>query len=493
MSIMKRYLYILFAAVVALVSCEPVIIEETKPDVVYYFSTINVETSESSATIEAVKPYITVDGVKVEDPEIYLVYWVESNQSDATRVDEYTESNGYIIFELDGLKEDTAYLACISVGSEYGKETCAAFPVVTKKHIPVAEYTCECEIEAKGLYADVVLSNVQFTLDAEAQPIDSVVVEYRRKYSGSGEWIAVSVDGSTLKNGAATIRIPADGEEYLEECREYSCRVTIKPEDANYDSYTITKSFETSYAEVVADIATPTAEIKGDNLLLSVDSVKVYFDGIELDDYHNLRYGFIYREQGDDEIMTDADLIKVDYDATNGMSITMPLSRFEQGTTYEFYGAVIAGAKMPISECVLVTIPVEEIPTPPAPPVSGDADTTALAGDWHLTQWRGSEPSFDVYLSITEDGVVSLFQRIDSRLWETFYSIVEIENGVINGEYTDGVAWAYSYYVAVEGDAMTWTSTTDSDEVSVYTRCTLPDITNPEIRPTSLSDSPRFL
>lgn len=496
MSIMKRYLYILFAAVVALVSCEPVIIEETKPDVVYYFSTINVETSENSATVEAVKPYITVDGKIVENPEIYLVYWVESNQSDATRVDEYTESNGYIIFELDGLKEDTAYLACISVGSEYGKETCDAFPVITKEHTPTAEYSCECDIDAKGLYADVKLSNVQFTLDAESQPIDSVVVEYRRKYSGSGEWIAVSVDGSTLKNGAATIRIPADGEEYLEECREYSCRVTINPEDANYDSYTITKSFETTYAEVVADIAKPTAEIKGENLLLSVDSVKVYFDGIELDDYHNLRYGFIYREQGDDEIMTDGDFIEVKYDKASGMSLSMQLISFKQGTTYEFYGAVIAGAKMPISECVLVTIPVEgppTPPTPPAPPVSGDADTTALAGDWHLTQWRGSEPSFDVYLSITEDGVVTLYQRIVSRLWETFYSTVEIENGVINGEYTDGVAWAYSYYVAVDGDAMTWTSTTDSYEVSVYTRCTLPDVTNPEIRPTSLSDSPRFL
>ena len=483
----------MFAAVVALVSCEPVIVVETKPDVVYYFSSIRVETSENSATIEAVKPYITVDGVKVEDPEIYLEYWVESNQSDATRVDEYTESNGYIIFELDGLKEDTAYLACISVGSEYGKETCAAFPVVTEEHIPTAEYSCDVEIEAKGLYADVVLSNVQFTLDAEAQPIESVVVEYRRKYSGSGEWIAVSVDGSTLESGATTIRIPADGEEYLEECREYSCRVTIIPEDANYDSYSVTKSFETSYAEVVADIATPVAVIKGENLMLSVDSVRVYFDGIELDDYYNLRYGFIYREQGDDEIMTDSDLIEVEYDAANGMSLSMPLSSFKQGVTYEFYGAVIAGAKMPISECVLVTIPVEEIPTPPAPPVSGDADTTALAGEWYLTEWRGIEPSFDVYLSITEDGVVSLFQRIDSRLWETFYSVVAYEDGIIAGEYTDGVKWAHAYYVEVNDNTMTWTSTTDSSEVSVYTRCTMPDVTNPDIRVTSEVNNTRFL
>lgn len=496
MIIMKRYLYILFAAVVALVSCEPVIIEETKPDVVYYFSNINVETSENSATVEAVKPYITVDGKRVENPVIYLEYWMVNTPDSVTKIEEYTSSNGYIIFELKDLMAKTSYQASVTIVSEYGQKSCAAFPVTTKEHIPVAEYSCECEIEAKGLYADVVLSNVQFTLDAEAQPIESVVVEYRRKYSGSGEWIAVSVDGSTLENGAATIRIPADGEQYLEECREYSCRVTINPEDANYDSYTITKSFETLYAEVVADIATPVAEITNDNLLLSVDSVRVYFDGIELDDYYNLRYGFIYREQGDDEIMTDGDFIEVEYDEASGMSLSMPLSSFEQGATYEFYGAVISSVKMPISECVLVTIPVEEPPTPPtppAPPVSGDADTTALAGDWHLTEWRGSVPSFDVYLSITEDGVVTLYQRMDSRLWETYYSSVGFEQGVISGVYTDGVVWGASYYVTVEGDTMVWTDTADSGDVSVYTRCTLPDVTNPEIRPTSLSESPRFL
>jgi hypothetical protein len=142
------------------------------------------------------------------------------------------------------------------------------------------------------------------------------------------------------------------------------------------------------------------------------------------------------------------------------------------------------------------TIPVTETPTPPTPPTppdSGDADTTALAGDWHLTEWRGTAPAFDVYLSITEDGVVTLYQRMDSRLWETYYSSVGFEQGVISGVYTDGVVWGASYYVTVEGDTMTWIDTADSGDVSVYTRCTLPDVTNPEIRPTSLSDSLRFL
>ena len=88
--------------------------------------------------------------------------------------------------------------------------------------------------------------------------------------------------------------------------------------------------------------------------------------------------------------------------------------------------------------------------------------------------------------------MVSLYQRIASRLWETFYSTVGYENGVITGVYTDGVAWAHSYSVVVDGDTMIWTSTTDSSDVSVYTRSELPDVTNPEIRTMSESGK-RFL
>jgi hypothetical protein len=153
---------------------------------------------------------------------------------------------------------------------------------------------------------------------------------------------------------------------------------------------------------------------------------------------------------------------------------------FQEGVTYNFRTCMdVNNMVLLLSGDAPYTIPVVETP---APPVSGDADTKALAGEWHLTEWRGAVPSFDVYLSISEDGVVILWQRMESRLWETFYSTVGFDGSIIAGEYTDGVAWAASYYVAVDGDTMTWTNTADSDEVSIYTRCTLPDFTNPDIR-----------
>ena len=200
----------------------------------------------------------------------------------------------------------------------------------------------------------------------------------------------------------------------------------------------------------------------------------MWFDGVERPDYHYLDYYVYYREKGGEPYYWEN---KAEVELTNGgISLSLALSSFDEGKEYEFAGAVVAGAeqKVRLSEVVTITIPKEDTPTPPTPPVGGDADTSDLAGTWHLTQWRGAEPSFDVYLSITEDGVVSLWQRIESREWELFYSNVGYENGIISGVYTDGVAWSASYGVVVDGDTMTWTDVADATDISVYTRSELP-------------------
>jgi hypothetical protein len=332
---------------------------------------------------------------------------------------------------------------------------------------------------------------VAYMIDEEKSDIKTLRLEYALDKTNK-EWTAIDIDGAQLKDGNEVVEIPAEGKSYLSENSNYVYRLTFVPEDDSLETITTAEhKFKTTYADITAEISKPTVKIVDNELNIYVDVVRPYFDGVHIPDYENLYYCIIYRMVGE----AKWNAVLAEY-ANETMSLTMSLDEFVKGEKYEFKSAIIAGVEENVlgsNSSAYVTIPKEETPTPPAPPITGDADTTALAGDWHLTQWRGSVPSFDVYLSITEYGVVSLYQRIDSRLWETYYSTVEIDNGVINGEYTDGVAWAYSYYVAVEGDAMTWTSTTDSDEVSVYTRCTLPDVTNPEIRPTSLSDSLRFL
>lgn len=99
----------------------------------------------------------------------------------------------------------------------------------------------------------------------------------------------------------------------------------------------------------------------------------------------------------------------------------------------------------------------------------------SITGTWYLTEWCGTEPSFDVYMSIDDDYSVTLLQRIESREWERYESVATYTNGIISGTYTDGVAWRASYRVTFSGDTMTWTDTADASDISVYTRTELPD------------------
>lgn len=469
---MKRYLFILIAAVVAFTSCE-LIITETNPDVVWHFSSVEVETTENSATVNAVKPYITIDGVKEEGVDIYLKFWEDGNEEGHIIINEFEEMGDRVIFTINDLTPATHYLGGIVVSGEYGGEISSIFPITTKAHIPVAEYSCECIIEPMGIVAYALLEGVSFTLDGVESPLAKVEFKYALS-SSNGEWTTMEIKPEDVEK---SFKIPAEGEPYLQEKSDYNYSVTLYPEDTNYESYTIDGKFTTTEVQLTSDVELPTITATEEAIHLSSKVPTLFVDGEVIPNYATIVYKFYYTNYNGHHGYIDAVC------ADGVMSATAELSMFQEGVTYNFRTC------MEVNDMILLlsgdapyTIPVVETPTPPAPPVSGDADTKALAGEWHLTEWRGAVPSFDVYLSITTDGVVSLYQRMESRLWETFYSTVGFDGSIIAGEYTDGVAWAASYYVTVDGDTMTWTNTADSGEVSVYTRCTLPDFTNPDIR-----------
>ena len=466
---MKRYLFILIAAVVAFTSCE-LFQPEPVPDVVWCFSSVEVETTENSATVNAVKPYITIDGVKEEGVDIYLKFWEDGNEEGHIIINDFEEMGDRVIFTINDLTPSTHYLGGIVVSGEYGGQISSIFPITTKAHMPVAEYSCKCIIEPMGVVAYALLEGVSFTLDGVESPLAKVEFKYALSTSAE-EWTTVVI---SPEDAHKSFKIPAEGEPYLKEKSDYNYSVTLYPEDAAYESYTIDGKFTTTEARLTSDVELPTITATDDAIHLSSKVPTLFVDGEVIPDYATIVYKFYYTNYNGHEGFIDAVC------ADGVMSATAELSMFQEGVTYNFRTCMdVNDMILLLSGDVPYTIPVVETP---APPVSGDADTKALAGEWHLTEWRGAVPSFDVYLSISEDGVVTLWQRMESRLWETFYSTVGFDGSIIAGEYTDGVAWAASYYVAVDGDTMTWTNTADSGEVSVYTRCTLPDFTNPDIR-----------
>ena len=473
-------------AALAAVSCEPVFHTETRPDVVFNFGSVEVVTTENSARVNAAKPSITIDGVEEQGVAISLEYWTATDESDLVAVEEFEQNGGRIIFSIDNLQPSTEYRARLVVSGEYGDGRSDIFSIITLQHIPVAEYRCECKVDPKGVLANVLLDNVAFTLDGVESPLAKVEFKYVQSMSG-GQWTTIELAAEDIERG---FKIPAQEGAYLNEQCHYSYVVTLIPEDPAYENFTLNGTFSTVEAVVTSDLSSPQSMLDQDGLHIFAYDIEVYFDGVKLDSYPYLDYGFIYRTSANEEW---SDFIKVDYSEQQGMTFTLPFESIKMGGAFEFVTAVRAGIAQQILISDSVVIPLDPFePEPPTPPVTGDADTSELAGQWHLTQWRGAEPGFDVYLSITEDGVVSLFQRMESRLWQTYYSTVAYEDGIIAGVYTDGVAWGSAYYVTVDQDTMTWTSTEDSGDISVYTRSSLPDMTNPEIRTLSSSDK-RFL
>lgn len=433
---------------------------------VWCFSSVEVETTENSATVNAVKPYITINGVKEEGVDIYLKFWKEGYEEGHIIINEFEEMGDRVIFTINDLAPATHYLGGIVVSGEYGDEISSIFPITTKEHTPKCEINFNAEVDAKGIMATIALSDVEYLVDGAAQEIKSVELEYRLSNS---EWTKADATDK------ASIRIPTEGAEWLEESSDYIYRITITPE-GDYKPITSAEgAFKTRYAEVTAKISKPEVAIVDEKIDIEVESVEVLFDGVEIKEYKYLDY-YIYYREADTENWTTT---KCEPQGDK-LALTLDVASFSEGLSYEFAGAVEAGAehKLYLSEVATLSIPKSEEPTPPTPPtppISGDADTSDLAGSWHLTEWRGAEPSFDVYLLISEDGVVTLWQRIESREWELFISVVGFENGIISGEYSDGVAWSTSYSVALGDNTMTWIDTTDSTDISVYTRSELPD------------------
>ncbi len=468
---MKRYLYILLAAVTMMVACEPEPIP-AKPDVAFCFSTVAVETTSERAIITAAEPYITVDGVKYEDAKISLEYkYANANDDTLISVYNYEKRDGNLIFTIEDLAADTLYTAYIVVdGGDYGTKHSKPFTFTTKgQHVPVVGMTCTVDIEAMGLMATANLSNIAYLVDGKTHPIHVLRVEYKR--TSAEEWITKEFNGSAITDGTMCVELPFEGEDYLEENRNYHLRATLFPESGDYEPLTSEeKGFVTDYAEITANIATPTLRAEGDSIYALVENIEVFYDGVKAEEYNDgtpVKYYFYYRVKG------AAAWSKTEVSATNGdISAIIP---GEKGKTYEVMAVIVAGAmqKARESQVAEVSVPNADTPIPPTPPV-GAGDTSEIAGTWQLTEWRGAEPSFDIYLDITADGVVTLWQRLESREWECYYSSADFVDGLLCGTYTDGVAWGASYSVTLGENAMIWVDVADPADISIYSRAELP-------------------
>ena len=436
----------------------------------FNFGTAEVAVTENSATVTMPKPYITISGEEQADVTIYLSYALgeneDANQVEQTKLYDYSVDGENIIFDIKDLAADSDYVAFVWIdGGESGVEASEPIHFRTSEHIPVANITCNGKVKAQGLFASVHLSNVAYKVDGEVSAIFLLTFEYSKD---GQKWEKWEYAGNQIKAGAIDIELPFSGCDYLTENCEYRYRATLTPSNVDYQPITSKEfTFTTTYAAITASIAKPKLTYNNDVIEAVVDGVKVYYDGVESQDFK----GYIhYRVKGKDE-WTTLDV------AADNFAITIPSENILSGEIYEVKASIVAGGEQSVveSDTATIYIPLPELPDVPAvpePPTGGD--TSSIEGVWHLTSWRGVEPSFDIYLDITATGGITLYQRIDSHYWEIYQASAEINNGVISGVYTDGEVWSATYGVTVSGNTMTWVNSADADEVSVYTRSELP-------------------
>lgn len=102
-----------------------------------------------------------------------------------------------------------------------------------------------------------------------------------------------------------------------------------------------------------------------------------------------------------------------------------------------------------------------------------DGGTSALDGQWHITEWNGEAPEFDVYVKFDE-GAFEIYQQVWSLDYELFKGTYKVSGEIVTGTYEDGSNWASGYKFAVAGDKLTMHSQEDQSVTSVYEKCEIP-------------------
>lgn len=109
---------------------------------------------------------------------------------------------------------------------------------------------------------------------------------------------------------------------------------------------------------------------------------------------------------------------------------------------------------------------------------------SGVVGEWHQTRWSNEMPEdFDVYVEFRTDGRCTIFQRVESSVFEKRTGTFNVEGTRLSGTYSSGTPWRLDYEYELSGDGNTLTLTSQAEE-SVYVRTTIPEaIRNvPEVR-----------
>lgn len=124
---------------------------------------------------------------------------------------------------------------------------------------------------------------------------------------------------------------------------------------------------------------------------------------------------------------------------------------------------------------------------PNNPPV-----TTSIDGQWHLVEWNGEAPEFQVYVEY-KGGEFDIYQQVYSLYYEHFEGSYVVNGDIVTGSYSDGTNWASGYKFEVSGDRLIMYSQEDTSVKSIYEKCEIPLSVIEEATTTRAAEAAPFL
>lgn len=100
----------------------------------------------------------------------------------------------------------------------------------------------------------------------------------------------------------------------------------------------------------------------------------------------------------------------------------------------------------------------------------------SVAGEWKLVSWSTLSTA-DIYASFDDAGAFELYQRLYTPEYRYLHGTYTYVKSVLDGVYSDAVAWGSAYRVSfnADGSQMTLTAEQDIADISVFARTTIPE------------------
>ncbi|MBO7220817.1 MAG: BACON domain-containing protein [Alistipes sp.] len=99
----------------------------------------------------------------------------------------------------------------------------------------------------------------------------------------------------------------------------------------------------------------------------------------------------------------------------------------------------------------------------------------SIIGSWKLTIWCEEESVNQVYMNFHDDNTFDLYQKLYSVVWFHYKGTYSLNDNMLTGVYSDGIAWSAEYNVLYGINQICLIKKSDNSDISIYAKESIPD------------------